>query len=458
MNQFFSKLKEAFASIVRKFEQPGKPNKAYAAGGRASRHAGRPAGRSKGSFAYALEKKKIMILGAAAAVAVVVPVAIFASGGVNAQVASAAVPNDTNAAVTEGTEVAALSATPEAEPVASNAPQPVVDENTINNIGEMEGSVELVDSIPDLKLKTETGEEFTLLNVFPEMQNPDVIPLQERLMALNYLENDEPTEYYGPATQEAVKYFQRKHGLAVDGYAGEETQRVLFASDAKPYSVTVGGEGLDVEHIQSRLKELGYTSTVSGYFGTDTEKAVKYFQRMNGLDDDGSVGVTTKDLLFSETAEPALAQPKKSKKPSGGSSSSGGGGKKPSTNVTANPGSVSAFIDAAYSLVGVPYVLGGKSSSGLDCSGFVYLALQLSGNGIGYMTSGGWAGSDYPTVGSMSELQAGDIVCFKGHVGVYVGGGTMVDASSSQGVVRVASNIQGSNYWTSNFICGKRPL
>ena len=109
-------------------------------------------------------------------------------------------------------------------------------------------------------------------------------------------------------------------------------------------------------------------------------------------------------------------------------------------------------------MLGTPYVLGGKGPNSVDCSGLVYYCLNASGNSIGYMTSGGWASSGYPTVYSMDELQAGDVVCFSGHVGIYLGGGDMIDASSSQGKVRYCSNIQGSSYWTRNFICGKRPL
>lgn len=314
-------------------------------------------------------------------------------------------------------------------------------------------------------------EGYTPIILIPDVKSSEVIKLQSRLMELKYMDADEPTEFYGPATKVAVSYFQRKHGLPVDGIAGVETQKLLFSDEAKVYTVTLGADGLDVSGYQERLKELGYPiSNASGYFGEETEKAVQYFQRMNGLTADGSIGQSTKDLLFSEeaipaekpkptpTPEPSKAPGKKtstSKSSSGskGKGSSGGGGG--STSYTANPGSVQAFIDAAYAQVGKPYVLGGKGGDVFDCSGLVYYALQQSGNGIGYMTSGGWASSGYATVSSIGDLQPGDVICFTGHVGVYVGGGTMVDASSSNGQVVV----RGLGSWAQrNFICGKRPL
>ncbi len=75
------------------------------------------------------------------------------------------------------------------------------------------------------------------------------------------------------------------------------------------------------------------------------------------------------------------------------------------------------------------------------------------------MTSAGWASTTkYPVVTSMSKLQRGDIVSFKGHVGIYLGGGQMIDASSSDGKIRICSNIQSNSYWKSHFIKGLRVL
>lgn len=74
-----------------------------------------------------------------------------------------------------------------------------------------------------------------------------------------------------------------------------------------------GSSGAMVTEIQTRLKAWGYYSgAVDGTFGSETEKAVKYFQRSNGLNADGQVGAQTLA---------ALGLPV-----SGGSGGSGGGG------------------------------------------------------------------------------------------------------------------------------------
>ena len=87
----------------------------------------------------------------------------------------------------------------------------------------------------------------------------------------------------------------------------------------------------------------------------------------------------------------------------------------------------------------------------------MYYCLNQAGISQGYMTSSAWQScTKYPKVSSMSDLKRGDIISFEGHVGIYLGDGEMIDASSSRGKVRITSNILSSSYWTSHFVCGFR--
>ena len=73
------------------------------------------------------------------------------------------------------------------------------------------------------------------------------------------------------------------------------------------------------------------------------------------------------------------------------------------------------------------------------------------------MTSAGWAASNkYPVVKSLDKLKPGDIISFKGHVGIALGGGKMIDAAPSGGGVRIG-NLSHS-YWIKNFIRAYRVL
>lgn len=131
--------------------------------------------------------------------------------------------------------------------------------------------------------------------------------LQQRLMDLGFMDNDEPTDYFGEMTQQAVKHFQRQNELPTDGIVGNVTWDAIMSPDAKYYAVSKGTQGDDIERIQQRLYELGYLATadlVTGNFGDSTEAAVLKLQEVNGLEQDGKVGQRTINLLYSDEIKP----------------------------------------------------------------------------------------------------------------------------------------------------------
>ena len=138
----------------------------------------------------------------------------------------------------------------------------------------------------------------------PGDTSPAVATLQQRLMDLDYMNADEPTEYYGPQTELAVQLFQRKHNLAIDGIAGPQTLALINSNDAQVYTVSVGISGTDVKELQSRLVELGYLDKASNDYTESTAAAVKQFQTRNGLTVDGTIGPDTLEKLYSDDVKP----------------------------------------------------------------------------------------------------------------------------------------------------------
>ncbi len=141
------------------------------------------------------------------------------------------------------------------------------------------------------------------------LEHPIVATLQERLMELGFMDNDEPTNYFGNVTMQAVLIFQRQNGLDQDGLVGANTMEAIMSEDAKHYAVANGVSGDDVQRIQVRLYELGYLPTkdmITGKFGDVTEEAVKKLQTVNGIDIDGKVGQQTINLMYSEEIKPNL--------------------------------------------------------------------------------------------------------------------------------------------------------
>ena len=122
---------------------------------------------------------------------------------------------------------------------------------------------------------------------------------------------------------------------------------------------------------------------------------------------------------------------------SDGSDSSTSSSDQSYTTLDSNPvtatGTGGAIIYEASKYVGNPYVYGGNSlTDGCDCSHYVYNILKNLGLYSGeYLTSGEW-----PSVGeevaSIEEAQAGDIICYSGHVAIYDGAGQIYEAKGAQ--------------------------
>lgn len=91
-----------------------------------------------------------------------------------------------------------------------------------------------------------------------------------------------------------------------------------------------------------------------------------------------------------------------------------------------------SVISIASRYVGVPYVSGGSSPSGFDCSGFTAYVYGQLGISLPHSSS---AQPGYGTVVPASEAQPGDLMWTPGHVSIYAGGNTMIDASKPGTVV-----------------------
>ena len=104
-----------------------------------------------------------------------------------------------------------------------------------------------------------------------------------------------------------------------------------------------------------------------------------------------------------------------------------------SSYIPAGGGSASGNAVAQFALQfkGNPYVWGGTSlTNGADCSGFVMSVYKNFGVSLPHSsTADRNVGS---SVGSLAEAQPGDIICYSGHVGIYIGGNQIVHASTSK--------------------------
>ena len=157
--------------------------------------------------------------------------------------------------------------------------------------------------------------------------------MQTRLKELGYV-NGKADGDFGDATEAAVRYFQQRNNLTVDGKAGQKTLDKLYSSSAKAakatptptakptktpkvtatpkaesldYYLENGASGTKVRTLQNRLIELGWLSgQADGKYGNATEYAVKAFQkRYSSLWDDGVAGPDTLKQLYGAGAATA---------------------------------------------------------------------------------------------------------------------------------------------------------
>lgn len=91
-----------------------------------------------------------------------------------------------------------------------------------------------------------------------------------------------------------------------------------------------------------------------------------------------------------------------------------------------------SVISIASRYIGVPYVSGGGSPSGFDCSGFTSYVFGQLGISLPHSSS---AQPGYGTQVPASQAQPGDLMWTPGHVSIYAGGNTMIDASKPGTVV-----------------------
>ena len=118
-------------------------------------------------------------------------------------------------------------------------------------------------------------------------------------------------------------------------------------------------------------------------------------------------------------------------------------------------------VNLACEYLGTRYVYGGASPSGFDCSGFTMYIYKQFGYALPHTATGQLS---YGTSVSKSELQMGDLVFFRdpsvtskaaSHVGIYIGGGQFVHASSSRTGYVVVSDLSES-YWATYYTAARR--
>jgi len=146
----------------------------------------------------------------------------------------------------------------------------------------------------------------------PGQRSNAVRDIQRRLIALDHpITGGELDGRFGDSTLAAIRAFQERRGLVVDGLVGDETWRELVEAswrlgDRTLYLRAPPLRGDDVRALQERLGELGFdVGRVDGIFGPRTARALREFQANYGIPADAIVG---RDTLRALAGLPALGE------------------------------------------------------------------------------------------------------------------------------------------------------
>lgn len=106
-----------------------------------------------------------------------------------------------------------------------------------------------------------------------------------------------------------------------------------------------------------------------------------------------------------------------------------------------NTSTAQAIVNAAYGYLGTPYVWGGTSYSGIDCSGLTMMCHRAAGISIPRVSYSQAASGQ--NVGSLENALPGDVICYPGHVAIYIGNKQVIHAPTEGQNVKVASVYMG---------------
>lgn len=328
-------------------------------------------------------------------------------------------------------------------------------------------------------------------------QGADVAALQDKLRALGYTIAPDTYSSFGAQTQRAVQSYQRSNHLMASGIVDPTTWAYLAkqAPNSTSPTLSIGSKGSDVATLQDKLHSLGYTITpdASGTFGAQTQRAVQSYQKSNQITPDGIMNSATWKCLLTATggsvptlsANPApsstpspsvpstaksaiekTSQPVEQKQEAPTEGTKQGTVKRivKTTNKVASKTtptkenslssqpineSQASIIPIAEKYIGSPYVWGGTSPAGFDCSGFVQYVFAKVGISLPHSSS-----AMYSTGTSVNNYAAGDLVFFNtsgtgiSHVGIYIGNDKFISATSNG----VKIDSLKSSYWGSRFI------
>ncbi|MDQ0255798.1 cell wall-associated NlpC family hydrolase [Evansella vedderi] len=378
--------------------------------------------------------------------------------------------------------------------------------------------IDSLDDFPPLRLVSEErgdSEEFNLASEIREMRSvwpedtllnvgdegPKVETIQRLLKEIGYFIHD-VDGVYNTKTKNAVRLYQKDHGLMIDGIVGNETithlvgtkqvvtsditfaqydqgSNVFFPDENSETTVFTNQNSTDgiqkkdndiddrsyykygdvheeIIELQELLNKAGYFEGVfDGIYGSSTQQAVRMLQREQNLTVDGLAGnqvftfLRSNDLKKIAENRQQVQQSTSTSAATTTSTSASVEGQESSTSSS----TVEKIISRAQELIGSSYLWGGTTPAGFDCSGFLVYVYRHAGKELPRTVADIWNASS-----SVSSPKRGDLVFFEtykpgpSHAGIYLGDGAFIHTGSSGTQI----SYLNETYWERRYLGAKR--
>ena len=212
---------------------------------------------------------------------------------------------------------------------------------------------------------------------------------------------------------------------------------------------------VNVEKANLREKASTDSNTVKSISKNTAVTVVGTEGTWSKVEVDGKTGYILSELLSSDKVKESTNNTTKDKNTTSTKNNVTNRGEEVDRSQSSNAGNVVSY---ASSFLGTRYILGGASPSGFDCSGFTMYVYGKYGVNL---THSARAQSSVGTAVDRANLQAGDLVLFKGatgnsigHVGIYIGGNNFIHASNPSDGVKITS--MSTSYYQTRYVTSRR--